>query len=425
MNIIDLIICLVSLAVYSVTFASVFFCLPGYKTRRSKVPCIIAGAVFIALTVLINFAVPKDDLYSVFDIILTVLSFVTPYLVFVAKKKLAFLGFGSVVMISFDYIKAFIFSIFPKLEFTDRREALICCAIYTVVLVLLLVFRKKIASRIPDGFIEGIHPVLYLVIFLAFFANVTKSMLGVDDVYDPALSKVLDSLSSGLIILAIIWLITRYFLASAKQKESEMQLEMELNHYEELIQKNKDLREFRHDYVNNLNGIRHLIEGNDIDGAVRFIDEKTGESEKAKIKYATGNYLADAIISEKAKAAEALGISIDFKGIIPPQGIKNSDLCTILSNTLDNAVRACESIAPCTIKIDSSDRRGGVIITVSNPVKEKVVIKNNSIKTTKSDKENHGIGIGNVKKTAEKYSGSVTLSCTDSEFSIEIALITD
>ena len=176
--------------------------------------------------------------------------------------------------------------------------------------------------------------------------------------------------------------------------------------------------------MNNLNGIRHLIEGNDIDGAIRFIDEKAGETEKAKIKYATGNYLADAIISEKAKAAEALGISIDFKGIIPPRGIKNSDLCTILSNTIDNAVRACEGIAPCTIRIESSDKREGVIITVSNPVKEKVVIKNNSIKTTKSDKENHGLGIGNVKKTAEKYSGSVTLSCTDSEFSIEIALIT-
>lgn len=422
MNVTDLVICLVSLVLYSVTFAGVFFVLPGYETRRSKTQCVIAGLIFAALTVLINIFVPPEDMYSVFDILLMVLSFITPYLVFVAKKKLVFLGFSGVLMIAFDYIRVFILSLMPKFNLTDRREALISCAIYFVIFVLIMIFRKSISAKIPDGFIEGIHPLLYLVIFIAFFASVTKSMIGRDDMYDPAFSKLLDVISSGLIILAVFWLISRYFYLSAKQKQSEMQLEMELNHYEEAMKKNQDIRAFRHDYKNNLISLKALIESGRNSEAGEYISDLTGSLEQTAFQYNTGNYLADAIISEKAKTAGAMNIAIVFDGRIPAEGIKNSDLCTILANSIDNAVRACKEQAPCEISISSEMKKSGVILKIANPVKEKVVIKNNSIKTTKADKLNHGLGIGNVKKAAANYGGTVTLSCTDSEFCVEVIL---
>lgn len=72
--------------------------------------------------------------------------------------------------------------------------------------------------------------------------------------------------------------------------------------------------------------------------------------------------------------------------------------------------------------INSKESSKGVIIRIKNPVTEKVEIKDNRIKTTKADKENHGIGIENIKKTVEKYGGFVELNCDDSYFEIEIGL---
>jgi sensor histidine kinase YesM len=422
MNITDLVICLVSLVLYSVTFAGLFFLLPGYETRRSKTQCVIAGVIFAALTVVINLFVPPEDMYSVFDILLMVLSFITPYLVFVAKKKLVFLGFSGVLMIAFDYIRVFILSLMPKYNLTDRREALISCAIYFVVLLLLAVFHRQLKSKIPEGFIEGVSPFIYVIVYIAFFASSYESMLGRGEVYDSAISSVLKLISTGLIIVAVFYLVFRYFNLLSKQKEAEMQLEAELNHYEEAMQKNRDIRAFRHDYKNNLISLNALIESGRNDEAREYISDLTGSLEQTAFQYNTGNYLADAIISEKAKTAGAMNISIAFDGRIPAEGIKNSDLCTILANSIDNAVRACEEQAPCEISISSEMKKSGVILKIANPVKEKVVIKNNSIKTTKSDKLNHGLGIGNVKKAAADYGGTVTLSCTDSEFCIEIVL---
>ena len=54
---------------------------------------------------------------------------------------------------------------------------------------------------------------------------------------------------------------------------------------------------------------------------------------------------------------------------------------------------------------------------------EKIEIKNNTIKTSKKDTENHGFGIGNIKRTAQKYDGFVTLNCTDTEFSLKTGLL--
>lgn len=420
MNTVDLIICLFSLAVYSSAFISVFYALPGYTLRKSKIPTVIAGIVFTFLTVLINVFVPREDLYSVFDILLMALSLITPYLVFVAKKKLAFLGFSGVLMIAFDYIRAFIISLMPDFKLTDRREILISCAIYIVTLLLLAVFHRRLQSKIPVGFIESISPFIYLIIYIAFFASFYESMLGRDKLYDSAISSVLKLISTGLIIVAVFYLVFRYFGLMSKQKAAEMQLEAELNHYEEAMQKNQDIRRFRHDYKNNLISLKSFIAAGRNDEAREYIDDLTGSLESTAMQFNTGNYLADAIISEKAKFAGEKNITLTFEGRIPAERIKNSDLCTMLANSVDNAVRACEELAPCEIGIVSETKKSGIILKISNPVKEKVIIKNNTVKTSKSDKLNHGLGIGNIKKAAANYGGEVKLSCSDEEFTIEI-----
>lgn len=422
MNVTDLVICLVSLAVYFSAFTTIFFSLPGYELRKNRLPLIIAGILSVAATVTINYFVPTDDIYTVFDMLLVTVSLLTPYLVFVPKKKLTLFFFSGVVMIAFDYIRSFIISLMPSGEISERKKALVSCAIYLVTLILLAVFHGRISSKIPEGFIESISPFIYAIIYIAFFASSYESMLGRGDLYDSAISSVLKLISTGLIIVALFYLVSRYFKFFSKQKEAEMQLETELKHYEETMQKNQDIRRFRHDYKNNLISLRAFVEGGRNEEAKEYIDDLTGTLETAVMQYNTGNYLADAIVSEKAKAAEKQRIGIAFEGRIPAEGIKNSDLCTILANSIDNAVRACTQLAPCSIKIASQVKKSGVVITVSNPVKEKVTIKNNSIKTTKTDKLNHGLGIGNIKRTAAEYGGSVNLYCSDNEFSIEILL---
>ena len=191
MNFIDLNICLASLVIYFITFCAVFYSIPGYGLRKSKVPITVFGIAFISVTVIINLFLENDDLYTVFDALLVVVSLIAPYLVFVPKKKWTFLFFGGVVMIAFDYVRSFIISLLPDEKISFRKEALISLAVYFLTLILLSVFHSKISAKIPEGFVEGISPFIYVIIYIAFFASSYESMLGRTDLFDSAVSAVL------------------------------------------------------------------------------------------------------------------------------------------------------------------------------------------------------------------------------------------
>ena len=240
---------------------------------------------------------------------------------------------------------------------------------------------------------------------------------------DRAFVAIMKLISIGLLIGSIIYVVSLYMRISAKNEENEMLLEAELRRYEDTIIKNEEIRRFRHDYINNLLSLGALIGNEKNKEASEYIKDLTNRLENTKINFNTGNYLADAIISDKAKRAESDGNKIEFYGYFPCAGIKNSDVCTILSNLLDNAIEACATYPPCTIKVTSEIKRGGTVITVSNPVKNRVEIKYNTIKTSKADGSNHGYGIGNVRSVAKKYAGELRLTCEDGVFTAEVLLL--
>lgn len=394
----------------------------GYEFKEKKTAFFVFGGLILAANAVLNIIIKDAETTEmVTEALLMTSAMGLPYLLFRYKKRFTFVLFGLIICSTFDYSESLIMS------FVRNHSILSAQIIYTVlyaaaVLSVLLVCRF-VKLRIPPDFLEQLPPSIYIVIFFADYSAYYDVMLNRDSRFFEGVSDVLRMLSAALIVGCFSYIIYRYSTLSFRQKESELLLEAELRHYEEMEHKNRNIRTFRHDYRNNLYSIKSLISGGRIKEAEEYIDELNVDVELSEKRYATGNYLADAIVSAKADDAENSDIKIDFDGIIPEKGIANSDLCAILSNALDNAVRGCEGVSPCTVKIKSENMPNGILITVTNPVKEKVQIKNNSVKTTKSDASDHGIGIKNIRRAAEKYNGWADISCDEKEFKIEIGLI--
>lgn len=421
MVLMDFVLCAFYYLVSLILVYLIFGVLLGYSSRKKKLVPILYTLFGVIATVAVNMFLPEEDAYAIVDLILFFMFLTAPYVLFVPRKKYVFFCFSGVVAIVVDYIRGFFMPLFVEF-YSYRFEVEFSIVECIIGIILILIFGRKVSFKLPENFIEEIHPAVYFAVYIAYFASFTSSMEGIDSIYNGAFAKIMNSVSSGLIIFSVIYLIFRYVSVSALQKESEMQLEMELNHYEDMMKRDRDIRAFRHDYKNNILSLSALIDGNKTDEAKNYLKELYDGLETTAIKFATGNYLADAILSDKAAKAAENGNIIEFSGILPKEKINNNDLCTILSNALDNAVRACENNSPSVIKVKSVLNDFGLVITISNPVKEKVIIKNNSIKTTKSDAVNHGIGISNVKKVAAKYDGEVNLTCDDTTFIFEIML---
>ena len=394
----------------------------GYEIRKNKTGFIIAASAAFVLNAVLCIVIRNPETTEmIYEGILMACAMGLPYFLMKPKKKLTFVWFGLIICSTVDYLESLV------LSFIRVREIYTPQIIYTILYALciaavVLIYRLG-KIRIPPDFLEQLSPTIYAVIFFADYSAYYDVMLSRDSQYFEEVSNILKLLSAALIVGCFSYIIYRYTNLSYKQREAELQLEAELRHYEETVQKNNDIRTFRHDYKNNLYSIKTLISSGRTEEAEKYIDELNVDVELSENRYATGNYLADAIISGKAENAAENGISIEFEGIIPDKKISNSDLCTILSNALDNAVRGCADCAPCAIKIRSEEMPNGILITVSNPVREKVQIKNNNVRTTKSDSANHGIGLQNIRKAAQKYNGYADISCDENKFKIEIGLI--
>lgn len=394
----------------------------GYNVQVKKTAAVISAVALTALSTVPFFTTKDSELaLSLADLSTLALFSLFPYCILKSTKKKNFFFFGFILNSVLDLIVSVI-STTAKIT-SEAAVNCIYAGILSVLLIIVIIIYYKRDFVVPVDFFESIPPLFYIVILVASVATQYTLTLAKDATFFVDVAQLLLVIAAGFILVCLSYMVFKYITVSLKEKDSLEQLDMQIKHYEELAEKNRDIRRFRHDFKNNMYMLGVMLEEGRIADAKEHLSKLNVEIKETETKFTTGNYFADALISHKADEAIKNNIQIIFNGSISPDKINNSDLCTILANSLDNAVRACTGLAPCTIHINAITSEKGCTITVSNPVSEKIDIKNNTIKTSKKDAENHGFGIGNIKRTVQKYDGFVTLNSTDSEFSIKIGLL--
>ncbi len=119
--------------------------------------------------------------------------------------------------------------------------------------------------------------------------------------------------------------------------------------------------------------------------------------------------------------------------LLLPQGIiqiHSYDIGVILGNVVDNAIEACRKLkakepgADAFIRISSLQKGNLLILKVENSFDGKVVRKpqNEFPVTDKSDRKSHGIGLTNIKSTAEKYQGAVDFKVNGKVFVLSVMM---
>lgn len=207
----------------------------------------------------------------------------------------------------------------------------------------------------------------------------------------------------------------------------EKQVNEQVDYYKKIDKIDKELHDFRHDYKNHMICVQSLIEAKEYDEATEYLEGITLHKIILSRGFSSGNSIADVLLSDKSEWAEKVGAKIQFEGVIY-ENIPPADLCTILSNAIDNAIEACDKIQSDEKKIISvkcSYIKRIQFIDITNPVSEDVKITNNVVETSKVDKNIHGIGLYNIRRTLMKYDGEFEISCKDKIFVMSIAFKAD
>ncbi len=195
--------------------------------------------------------------------------------------------------------------------------------------------------------------------------------------------------------------------------------------YKMAMNKERELRRFRHDYNAHMTAISGLLANEEYVKLQEYIKSMGYFREKFNLVN-SGNIITDAVFNQYKELCDKDNIEFEISGKLPENfNMAETDLCVLLSNLISNAYEAalkCEDDRRIiSVEIRNSD--DDIFIDVSNSVNGEVVFKNGLPVTDKPDRKNHGFGVENILEVVERNGGYVEWKQLDKgRFTAEIML---
>lgn len=198
------------------------------------------------------------------------------------------------------------------------------------------------------------------------------------------------------------------------------QLYLQQHTLEEIEKESNSYKILRHDLKNHILCIQVLLQNQEYEKASQYLSELNNSAWIPLIN--SGNKVVDAVLSSKLAYAKSRNIPIYIEAYLPDKiGIMDFELCSILSNLVDNAIEASERVMNPDIKLKIRAVNNYLLISVSNKLSGNVKIRPD-FETIKADRKNHGLGISIIKGIVSNYKGNISFSIKDGYFQASVIL---
>ena len=225
----------------------------------------------------------------------------------------------------------------------------------------------------------------------------------------------------GVIILLLYHSLIVEVSARAEAELEHQILQMQYNNYQ-ISQESIDLiNQKYHDLKHQISALRYELHDEERYG---YLTQMEDEIRQYEAENKTGNKVLDTILTAKSLVCQnrkismnvvADGTLLDFMSIM--------DLSALFGNALDNAIRGAASVADENerlIRVVICEQIGVVLVKIENRYAGEVRFDGKNLITTKNNKDYHGYGVKSIRKTVEKYEGTVTIRTEDGWFLLSI-----
>ena len=227
--------------------------------------------------------------------------------------------------------------------------------------------------------------------------------------------------------IAIFYLFDKQMQAEKERWEYQMvalRERMQGDYYNALVNRDLEVSKLYHDMKNHMAFLKYRADEEDLAGVQSYLEMLSDSFVVEKVHF-TNQSTINAILNMKREQAREKQAVLDIMvpKIFPLVKITDMDLVIVLANCLDNAIEAVEKLEQAElrkIRVVILNDEGGISILVENPVSGEVNV--NALRTTKADKENHGLGLKNIKSIVQKYEGNFQIEIEKQIFRVKIYL---
>jgi two-component system sensor histidine kinase AgrC len=179
---------------------------------------------------------------------------------------------------------------------------------------------------------------------------------------------------------------------------------------------------YRHDMRHHLSLINSYLESGEISKASEYIRQVQADIDRiVPVRYCENN-AANLILSSFAKKAKQQNVSFDTEIKIPAAlPFSDNDLCALLSNGLENAVRAAAQMdgEQRKVYISCQSHKNNLLIFIRNPYRGEVTMHEG---LPASSRPQHGFGAKSIQMITEKYNGYCAFETENGLFTLKVVL---
>lgn len=236
-------------------------------------------------------------------------------------------------------------------------------------------------------------------------------------------------------ISVIITLIVYFVLVSlirktrtASKERNRLQLEnqqkkLNVQYNEEMQGLYQELEELQAEGQTHISTMKQMLKEERYEELRKYFSDFNNVIYQSERIFLSGNQIIDVVMSQKISRAlkKQIHIKCDIQAIYL-EHILDMDLCSLLSNVLDNAIEAVEKCDDKLISLTIKKEKNCLIIKEDNAYKEIIKDDNKKLKTTKKEQDVHGFGMRSMENVVEQYNGMMKHHVENGRFYITIVM---
>ena len=232
------------------------------------------------------------------------------------------------------------------------------------------------------------------------------------------ISIIVAAVTAFLVTMGLYY-ITRIRQMTVIDEYKSKLLDINQQYVDALIERERDLRSYRHDFNNHMILIKSIASEHSDSEIVKYIDSIFSKYEIKNV-ISVGNKIADLFVNKVlSEMSGEEDFVCDVKGKIPSQfRMDNVDMCTLMSNIMDNVQEALKKFkGKKKLKIEISHYEQMLYIDVNNSA----LPEDKALMSLKKE-PGHGFGVKKIRDVVERNGGVVQWVYDDNMMLLKIEL---
>ena len=213
--------------------------------------------------------------------------------------------------------------------------------------------------------------------------------------------------------------------ATEQAEKGQMLLALQAEQYQALAESIEETRTARHDLKQHLSVISALANQGELAQLQGYVARFVPQTQTSTMLHFCENLTVNAIVADCDRRSNEQNIRTDFLMDIPSDfRIRDTDLCIVLGNLLDNAREACAAVPQEAryIRARARNVENRLYLMVENSCAEHPRKEHGAYLSRKRGYRIAGTGLSSVEVIVHKYYGELTVETTEKTFRVSTTM---